>query len=314
MATNPSHILIARNSRGANKPSAALSSPTETHAAAAGIFRSSGSPPWLLEECETDDIVSELSTDDDEEAIEIDEAFTKHSRYPGSVKIIVESTTFWYVLLSCFAQANLSTLYCRAHKEVLFFASPFFEAALSGGWAETGSGRPPSMSSVITISQPPSIPGDKGINDIPEMTFAPMDMEPDEADLAFDSDTGAKSEGSRDTPSESEASDAELVEHEDTTKSPISSEEKAKERDNSLAQLMSGGQTAPTRKRSGKKKMRRYVRPGAEGNELATVRRQPKANGPDAVIVLKEERVCIRFVLYLSNIHSCFRRARSMIS
>jgi hypothetical protein len=48
-----------------------------------------------LEECETDDIVSELSTDDDEEAIDIDDAFTKHSRFPGTVKIIVESTTFW---------------------------------------------------------------------------------------------------------------------------------------------------------------------------------------------------------------------------
>lgn len=95
MTTNPSHILIARNSRGSNNPSAALSSPTETHAAASGIFRSSGSPPWLLEECETDDIVSDLSTDDDEEAIDIDEAFTKRSRFPGTVKIIVESTTFW---------------------------------------------------------------------------------------------------------------------------------------------------------------------------------------------------------------------------
>ena len=295
MATNPSHILIARNSRGANKPSAALSSPTETHAAAAGIFRSSGSPPWLLEECETDDIVSDLSTDDGDEAIEIDEAFTKRSRYPGSVKIIVESTTFWYVLLSRPTCANLSTVRYRAHKEVLFFASPFFEAALSGGWAETGTGRPQSMSSVITISQPPSIPGDKGINDIPKMTFAPMDPELDEADLASDSDTGAKSEESLD-PSESETSEAEFVEHEDTTKSPVSSEEKAKERDNSLAQLLSGGQTAPTRKRSGKKKMRRYVRPGAAGDELATVRQRPKANGPDAVIVLKEERVCVRIV------------------
>jgi len=41
----------------------------------------------------------------------------------------------------------------RAHKEILFFASPFFEAALSGHWLETG--RPASIaSSVITISQP----------------------------------------------------------------------------------------------------------------------------------------------------------------
>lgn len=296
MATNPSHILIARNSRGANKPSAALSSPTETHAAAAGIFRSSGTPPWFLEEYETDDIVSDLSADDDDEAIEIDEAFTKHSRYPGSVKIIVESTTFWYVCCLVPLVPIFPTVHYRAHKEVLFFASPFFEAALSGGWAETGTGRPPSMSSVITISQPPSIPGDKGINDIPKMTFAPMDPELDEADLAFDSDTGAKSEESPDTPSESETSEAELVERDDMTKCPVSSKEKDKERDDSLAQLLSGGQTAPTRKHSGKKKMRRYVRPGAEGDELATVRQRPKANGPDAVIVLKEERVCVRIV------------------
>lgn len=100
MSTNPSHILIARNSRGPNNPSASLSSPTETHAAASGIFRSSGSPPWLLQECETDDIISELSIDDHEEAIEIDETFIKQSRFPGTVKIVVGSTTFWSVHLA----------------------------------------------------------------------------------------------------------------------------------------------------------------------------------------------------------------------
>jgi hypothetical protein len=95
MTTNPSHILIARNSRGHN-PSASLSSPTETHAAASGIFRSSGSPPWKLEEVETADIVSQLSMED-EEPVEIDETFTKDSSFPGTVKIIVQSTTFWSV-------------------------------------------------------------------------------------------------------------------------------------------------------------------------------------------------------------------------
>lgn len=100
MTTNPSHILIARNSRGQNNPSASLSSPTETHAAASGIFRSSGSPPWLLQECETDDIVSELSTDEDEEeAIEMEGTFTKHGRFPGTVKIVVGGTTFWFVYI-----------------------------------------------------------------------------------------------------------------------------------------------------------------------------------------------------------------------
>ncbi|KAF8200869.1 hypothetical protein BJ912DRAFT_1123308 [Pholiota molesta] len=133
MTTNPSHILIARNSRGLNNPAAALSSPTETHAAASGIFRSSASPPWLLDDGETDEIESELSGTEEEEAIEIHETFTKNCRFPGTVKIVVESTTFW------------------AHKEILFFASPFFEAVLSGNWSETG--RPQSISSIVTISQ-----------------------------------------------------------------------------------------------------------------------------------------------------------------
>lgn len=93
--SNPSHILIARNSRGHN-PSAALSSPTETHAAAAGIFRSAGSPPWNLEECEKDDLISNLSKDGDfDDPIEIDPTFLKNSKLPGTVKIIVEGTAFW---------------------------------------------------------------------------------------------------------------------------------------------------------------------------------------------------------------------------
>ena len=94
---NPPHILIARNSRGPNtiNPSASLSSPTETHAAAAGIFRSAGSPPWYLQECESDEVVSALSNDGELEDIELDETFTTASRFPGNVKIIVEATTFW---------------------------------------------------------------------------------------------------------------------------------------------------------------------------------------------------------------------------
>ena len=43
-------------------------------------------------------MVSALSLDGDyEDPIEIDETFTENSRFPGTVKIIVESTTFWYV-------------------------------------------------------------------------------------------------------------------------------------------------------------------------------------------------------------------------
>lgn len=191
---------------------------------------------------------------------------------------------------------------CRAHKEVLFFASPFFEAALSGSWAETG--RPPSMSSVITISQPPSIPGDKGINEMPEMTFAPVEPEPEDFDLAFDSDTVEKSEGSGcTTASESEGSDAELVQRHPVIKDTLNNEEKDRARASSLAQLQRGN-TISSRKREGKRlKTTRYVGTSEE-DELsprkvyqpaqATVRRRANANAPDAdaVIVLKEERVC----------------------
>lgn len=95
MSTNPSHILIARNSRSLNNPSATLSSPTETHAAASGVFRSSGSP-WFLEECEADDVVSELGSEDSgADDIELEVCFTRHARFPGTVKIIVEATVFW---------------------------------------------------------------------------------------------------------------------------------------------------------------------------------------------------------------------------
>ncbi|PPQ70693.1 hypothetical protein CVT24_000175 [Panaeolus cyanescens] len=116
---------------GLNNPAALLSSPTETHAAASGIFRSSGSPSWLHEDGEGDDLVSDLSTEEDEEAIEINETFTRDCKLPGTVKVIVETTTFW------------------VHKEILFFSSPFFEAALGGNWSETG--RPLSIASTITI-------------------------------------------------------------------------------------------------------------------------------------------------------------------
>ncbi|THU95344.1 hypothetical protein K435DRAFT_755796 [Dendrothele bispora CBS 962.96] len=255
MTTNPSHILIARNSRGPNNPSAALSSPTETHAAAAGIFRSSGSPPWLLEECETDDIVSELSIDDDDEAIEIDETFTKHARFPGTVKIVVESTTFW------------------AHKEVLFFASPFFEAALSGNWAETG--RPPSMSSVITISQPPSIPGEKKIHEAPtEMTFAPMDPDTDTEGLEIVPDIEAPKSDS------TQSSDTESSEPE----SP-----RTRARNSSLAKLQSSSSVLKVTPQSPESSTSPVLSSPTRKRAKATVKRRPY-NNPDAVVVLKEER------------------------
>ncbi|KAF9227152.1 hypothetical protein BS17DRAFT_775052 [Gyrodon lividus] len=269
MSTNPSHILIARNSRWPNNPSASLSSPTETHAAAAGIFRSSGSPPWLLEECEADDLVTELNIYDTDQAIEIDGTFTRTGRFPGTVKIVVESTTFW------------------AHKEVLFFASPFFEAALSGNWLETG--RPPSMSSVITISQPPTIPGDKSRMDTPiAMSFTSEDDTHDTAsDTASDSSSPVEIENP--PKSESEASDSEpdIPESEN-----MRNEREARARGTSLAKLQ-GSQGGP--KQESKDKMTNSHRPSRRGshNTHATVKRHRRTHDQDAVIVLKEEKASI---------------------
>ncbi|TFK75277.1 hypothetical protein BDN72DRAFT_758120 [Pluteus cervinus] len=244
MTTNPSHLLIARNSRGHN-PSASLSSPTETHAAASGVFRSSGSPPWPLEGVETEDAISDFSIDEDE-AIEIDEAFTKHGRFPGTVNIVVESTTFW------------------AHKEVLFFASPFFEAALSGNWIETG--RPPSMSSVITISQPPSVPGHKKASEtITEMTFAPMDPDLDQ-DI--------------EVPKSPDSSDREEAE-------PDGEPDKARVEaiNSALEKLQSGVGMAP----DPTDELDDVGSINTMSNRRATSKRRTKRKA-DAVIVLKEEK------------------------
>lgn len=156
--TNPSHILIARNSRSPNhSQSSSISSPEVETAPASGIFRSSGSPPWHIEETSSTEISDlEFASSEELEEVDIDETFTKCAKWPGNVKIIVENTSFW------------------AHKDVLLFASPFFEAALGGDWSETG--RPLSMSSVLTISQPRvgSDPADRSnLEPLEGITFAP---------------------------------------------------------------------------------------------------------------------------------------------
>jgi hypothetical protein len=149
---------------------------------------------------------------------------------------------------------------------VLFFASPFFEAALSGDWAETHPGRPLSMSSIITISQPPSVPGDKSKTEAPtEMTFAPIEGDHDNDELNFSDAAGVASE------SEDE------------------NYRKATNIDESLKKLESGSQrdSKPSPDTHSRKSSGHKI-PGLQ----ATIKRRRKANRPDAVIVLKEEKVC----------------------
>jgi hypothetical protein len=45
--------------------------------------------------CGAEEIDSELSADEEEEGIDIDQNFTKNCKLPGTVKVIVGSTTFW---------------------------------------------------------------------------------------------------------------------------------------------------------------------------------------------------------------------------
>ncbi|TFY79431.1 hypothetical protein EWM64_g4579 [Hericium alpestre] len=301
MTTNPSHILIARNSRGRHNPSASLSSPIETHAAAAGIFRSSGSPPWFLEGCDTDDLVSELSIDESETPIDVDVAFTKRAEFPGTVKIVVESTTFW------------------AHKEILYFASPFFQAALSGDWAETG--RPASMSSVITIAQPPVIPGDKHYSEArTAMTFAPMDPDVDPEELDIDLQSEAGDTESAEAAASSKVEDRQVAEKATSppvvgapivptkstqTLATMKEEGKESARKESLEKLQGGSKDCDDSKADnlsrststkGKARETNRVRLSWQKsvNETASKRRRlDRVTQSDAVIVLKEEKASI---------------------
>lgn len=166
----------------------------------------------------------------------------------------------------------------RAHKEVLYFASPFFQAALSGHWAETSSGssnRPQSMSSVVTISQSPSaMPGEAPHPEGPtEMTFARMENEPGDGEASA---------------SESEFSDV-----------GGSNDRDVEARKKSLDRLRNSASPTTERKsveldKAGRRKLVPLdtdVAKPKEQRAQAKVKRKPHTNGPDAVIVLKEEKV-----------------------
>lgn len=137
------------------------------------------------------------------------------------------------------------------------------------------------MSSVITISQPPSVPGGKA--EVPtEMTFAHVDADVDPDDLEIIAECDATRV---DTSSESDPdNDSDVGPQLDVI---------AQARDHSLAKL----QSKSTAEREGGSQQPRQSsidtgRLSDKKISLAqtTIKRRIM-NGPDAVIILKEERV-----------------------
>jgi hypothetical protein len=198
--------------------------------------------------------------------------------------------------------------YFRAHKEVLWFSSPFFQAALSGNWAETG--RPLSMSSVITISQPPEVPGDKIHPDAPTaMTFAPVDpdLDPEELDIDLsESSEPEVIESSTSTivrPAKDDKRRVSGSANDSDTGSEADSEAQKEAHEaarmESLEKLQKGAGgnaaaagSAESRRSTGKDQGEGIVKLSwKRGNAQMFSGRCQMSSNPDAVIVLKEEKV-----------------------
>lgn len=72
----------------------------------------------------------------------VDPTFREDYEFPGTVKITVQDTIFWFVCTSSvlisshvvYESAACLLASSRTHKEMLYFASPFFKAALGGGF------------------------------------------------------------------------------------------------------------------------------------------------------------------------------------
>ena len=139
------------------------------------------------------------------------------------------------------------------------------------------------MSSVITISQPPSVPGSKCDPDA-AMTFAHEDDSQDSSASDTASDCSSPVEIKNPPASESETSESEPEQPESATSVSM---RKAHARGASLAKLQGSGDTKHDYK--GKQ---RAERTGSQ-NTLATVKRRRRTDEHDAVIVLKEEKASI---------------------
>lgn len=187
----------------------------------------------------------------------------------------------------------------------MYFASPFFQAALSGSWRETG--RPPSMSSsVITISHgrdqfrgslAPTAPSDHDQQDSVS------------SDTASDSSSPVEVEHPAGSGSEASTSEASESEPEEDG----GAGNKAGERRASLPKLRGLTEGSPCNSK-GKGKATDPRTRGSQGPRAMAKKRRKKQE-QDAVIVLQEERVTYlsSFLLAISSV-AVFRLISFMTS
>lgn len=118
MSSNPSHLLISRNPPRSPAHPQLDPALTSRHSSSQSHNRSS-SGRWVYAEDRPSRYPSEDDIDkeaelEDQGPIDVHPTFRCGAELPGKVKVIVGRNEFW------------------CHKEVLWFASPFFEGLLNG--------------------------------------------------------------------------------------------------------------------------------------------------------------------------------------
>ena len=125
MATfNPSHLLISRNSPRSPAHPQLVPTFSSRHTLPASLFSDDpvGSGPSDISASASARHHGQISSpnvtdegdDEDEEELEVHSHFRPNAALAGTVKVVVGRTEFW------------------CHKEILWFASPFFQGLLQG--------------------------------------------------------------------------------------------------------------------------------------------------------------------------------------
>lgn len=123
--SNPSHLLISRNPRSPAHPQLAPtltarhtpSSSFPPNVNILGTWPSSSDDPLKSTEYDQGDNLPDdprEDADDQEEVVIVHPTFLRDAAMPGRVKVLVGRYEFW------------------CHKEILWFASPFFQSLLGG--------------------------------------------------------------------------------------------------------------------------------------------------------------------------------------